>query len=310
MAIGSQERAKNVFVVLNPKSGSCDRGEARGALERHFSVVGVACRVHETGHDDRLIDLVRDAVRGGCDLVVAAGGDGTVSAVADGLIGTETPLGIVPLGTANVLARELGIPVDLEGACQLLAGDHALTKIDAMELGGKYYFTQVGVGIDAMMIRDTTREHKRRFGRVAYLWTAVTRLVGFQPRRFQLRIDGTVSRPRASQVLVANSGILGQPPFRWGPDIRPDDGRLDVCVIRARTVLDYLVLGWHVLLGQHRRDPNVGYRVAEQAVEIATNAPMPVQADGEIVGETPVTVKAVPGAVRVIVPAPASTERA
>ena len=128
-----------------------------------------------------------------------------------------------------------------------------------MKVGGKHYFTQVGVGIDALMIRDTKREHKRRFGRLAYLWTALTRLLGFQPRRFLIEVDDRQERRRASQVVVANSGTLGQPPFRWGPDIRPDDGRLDVCIVRARTLLDYLSLAWHVVRGQHGRDPNMRY---------------------------------------------------
>src|SRR3954451_20667515 len=94
----------SVFVVLNPKSGNCEQDVARQTLERHFSVVGAVCRVHDIGHDDALADHVREAVAAGCDLVVAAGGDGTVSAVADALVGSEAPLGIIPLGTTNVLA--------------------------------------------------------------------------------------------------------------------------------------------------------------------------------------------------------------
>ena len=235
-------------------------------------------------------------------MIVAAGGDGTVSAVAKGLVRTQTPLGIIPLGTANVLARELGIPVELEGACQLLAGAHGVTSIDAMQVGEKYYFTQVGVGIDAMMIRDTKREDKRRFGRIAYIWTAMTRLLGFQPRRFRIAADDQQERRRASQIVIANSGILGQPPFRWGPEIEPDDGRLDVCIVRARTLLDYLSLAWHVVRGQQRQSPNVRYLGAQRRIVIETDRPLPVQADGEIIGETPVQVQVVPAAVRVIVP--------
>ena len=216
--------------------------DVREALRRHFPGDGTYCEIHETTPDDRIAELVDAARRRGFDLVVAAGGDGTVAAVADGLVGAEAALGILPIGTANVIARDLGVPLDLDGACGLLAGPHAIERLDAMRVGDRYFLTQIGVGIDALMIRDTKREHKRRFGRIAYLWTAFTRLLGFQPRRFFLEADGRRTRHRASQVLVANGGILGQPPFRWGPGIRPDDGRLDVCVIRARTLLDYLRL--------------------------------------------------------------------
>lgn len=300
----ARKRATTAFVVLNPKSGSCDAGAVRGALERHLSVVGMTCRVHEPSHEDSLVDRVREAIDEGCDLVVAAGGDGTVSGVADALVGVDAPLAIIPLGTANVMAGELGVPPDLDGACRLIAGDHALARVDVMEVGGKHYLTQVGIGLDAEMIRDTSGEQKRRFGRGAYLWAAARRLLGFQRRRFTVTADGVTTRPKALQVLVANCGTLGSRPFRWGPDIRPDDGRLDVCVIRARTLLHFLTLGWHFAIGQHRRNPNVRYLTAAREVTIVTPKPMPVQADGEIVGQTPVTVRLAPGALRVVVPRP------
>lgn len=282
----------------------------RLALARTFSKSDdasgdeAAYTIHETSPGEAIAKRVREAAeQGGYDLIVAGGGDGTISAVANGLVGLETPLGILPLGTANVLARELGIPIDLEGACQLLAGAHAVTAIDAMKVGDQCYFTQVGVGIDAMMIRDTAREAKRRFGRVAYLWTAFTRLLGFQPRRFLIESDERFVRSRASQVVVANSGILGQPPFRWGPDIRPDDGRVNVCIVRARSLWHYITLFWHVILGQHKQNANVRYLTAKHRVVIATTKrSLPVQADGEIIGETPVTVTVVPQALHVIVP--------
>jgi diacylglycerol kinase (ATP) len=303
MAATAEARATRVFVILNPVAGGYLGETVRRALERHFSAVEMSYEVYETGELDRASDLARRAIERGFGLVVAAGGDGTVSGAANGLVGTATPLGIIPLGTANVLARELGIPVDPEGACRLIAGPHATKDLDAMRVGGQCYFTQVGVGIDALMIRDTRREQKRRWGRVAYLWTAAKQLAGFPPRRFTVTADGRRVRLHASEVLVANGGILGQPPFRWGPDIRPDDGRVDVCIVRARTVWDYLVLGWHVLLGQHRRDPRVRYLPARRRVTVAAKHPMPVQADGEIIGETPVEVEVVPAAVQVVVPA-------
>jgi YegS/Rv2252/BmrU family lipid kinase len=289
-------------------SRSFEREVARRALERHLSGAGVAWRVYEMGaRDEPVADRVREALRAGCDLVVACGGDGTVSSVANPLIGTDTPLGIVPLGTTNVLARELGVPVDPDAALALLTGGHALALVDAMAMGpeGRACFTQLGVGLDALMIRDTGPEQKKRFGRLAYLWTAATRLAGFQPRRFLLTVDGATARPRASQVVVANAGTLGQPPLRWGPDIRPDDGVLDVCVIRARTVWDGARVAWNFVLGRHRRAPNVWYLTARREVTVATAKPkpLPVQADGEIVGQTPVTVRVRPGAVKVVVPA-------
>jgi diacylglycerol kinase (ATP) len=298
------EAKRRVFVVLNPMAGSCTANDVREALDRHFAPLAEYEIYETTGLDDEdVVAVVRAAVGRGFTLFVAAGGDGTVSDVAEGLLGTNLPIGVIPVGTANVFARELGLPLDLEGACATMAGPHTTTSVDAMQVGEKLYVLQIGIGIDSLMIRDTEREAKRRFGRAAYIWTAFTRLIGFQPVRFTIVADGQRSRPRASQVLVANGGVLGIAPLRWGPHIRPDDGQVDVCVVSARTALDYAGLAWHTLIGQQRRDRNVRYYAARHSVAISADQPLPIQADGEIIGETPVHVRVIPQAVRVIVPA-------
>jgi diacylglycerol kinase (ATP) len=291
-----------VFVIMNPKAGTAEGEAIRAAIAGSFVEGRSQVEIHETGEGDDVGAVVRDRLAKGVDLVVAAGGDGTVSAVADALVGSGVPLGILPMGTANVLARELDVPLDLGLASWLLAGEHDLATIDAMKVGDRHYLTQVGVGLDALMIRDTSTEQKRRYGKVAYLWTALSRLAGHQSRRFFLEVDGREIKTRASQVIVANVGTLGQPPFRWGPDIRLDDGRLVVCISKAKTLLHYLALVWHVVRHKHKADPNVRYFKAARAVSIATRKPQPVQADGELIGETPVRVEVVAGALKVVVP--------
>ena len=294
-----------VFAVLNPRSGSCTVADVRLAIEDQMGSADV--EVHEVAEGDDVRALVRSAVDRGCDPIIAAGGDGTVSTVADVLVGTEARLIVFPLGTANVLARELGIPVELDGACRLGAS-HLLEgievrRIDVMKIEGRHYLTQVGVGIDSLMIRDTNTEHKRRFGRLAYMWTAMAQLVGFHPRRFTITVDDRAIVVKASQVLVANTGMMGQDPLRWGPDIRPDDGRLDVCIVRARSLAHYAGLLWHVFRASHKESPHVLYEVAARSVVIDAKHPLPVQADGEILGSTPVRIEVVPLALKVVVPA-------
>lgn len=299
-----EQQQPQVLVVLNPLAGTCTADEVREALERHFTPVGKAYEVYETTgeKDEDIAAIVRAALERDFKMVVAVGGDGTVSEVAEGLIHTETPFGIIPAGTANVLARELGIPVVLDNACALIAGEHQMTSLDAMQVGEKYYILQIGIGLDSIMIRDTERTAKRRFGRAAYLWTAFTRLMGYQPRRFTIVADGQRTRPRAAQVLIANGGVLGTPPFSWGPHISPSDGRIDVCILSARVITDYLGVVWHSLIGQQRRDRRLRYLSATRSIMLTTDRPIPVQADGEIIGETPLQVHVVPSAVRVIIP--------
>ena len=294
-----------MIVVLNHMAGSANADDVRQALARQLGEQ-IQTDFYETTGDEAedIVAIVRAELVNNPSVVVAAGGDGTISQVAEALIGTDTCLGIIPVGTANVFARELGIPLDLEAACALLNGQPHTTSVDAMKVGEQYFVLQIGIGIDSLMIRDTDRQAKRRFGRAAYMWTAFRRLIGYQSMRFTIVADGKRMRPRASQVLIANGGVLGAPPFRWGPNIRPDDGQIDLCIVSARTALDYVGLIWHTLVGQQRRDRNVRYLTAERSIAISADQPLPIQADGEIIGDTPIQIEVVPDALKVIVPAP------
>jgi YegS/Rv2252/BmrU family lipid kinase len=298
----AKQQLKQIFVVLNPMAGSCTPADVRRALERHFDAELWSSEIYETTGDEQVSAIVRAALAQQRDLVIAVGGDGTISDVAEALAHTHVPLGIIPAGTANVFARELGIPIALDGACALIAGPHAIDRIDAMQVGDKVFILHIGIGIDSLMIRDTERAAKRRFGRAAYLWTAARWLVGYQPRRFTIAVDGRRYRPRAAQVLIANGGVMGMPPFRWGPHIQPRDGKIDVCIISTRSFLDYLRVGWHMLVGRHHLSPNMRYLSATRSIIVSADRHLPVQGDGEIIGETPVQVRVVPEAVRVIVP--------
>jgi diacylglycerol kinase (ATP) len=291
------------LIVINSRSGGADLDALRRAVAEHFAEG--ACHIHELAEGEDIGAVARAAAGRGVAVIAAAGGDGTVSAVANGVLGTDARLGIIPLGTSNVLARELGIPLDVEGACRLLAGPHETATIDAMRVGEAHYFTQVGIGVNALVLRDTATVSKKRFGSLAYAWTTLTRLVGFQPLRFTVSADGRKSRPSALQIMVANCSTFGTTGLRWGPHVRADDGRLDVCIVRARTLLDYLQIAWSFLRGRQHRDPHIRYLPAARAVAVATAHPIPYQADGEIVGRTPVEVEVAPAALRVVVPPPA-----
>ena len=296
---------RKAFVVLNPVAGQCDVDVVRQTLEQHFAKTNWTYEVYETTGQERVAEIVHAALERGFELFVAAGGDGTVSGVAGGIVHTAVPMGIIPVGTTNALARELDIPLELDGALSLLMGDHAITNMDAMRIRDQFFVLNIGIGISALMMRDTERDIKRRFGRIAYLWTGLGKLLGLRLRRFTVEVDGQSSRLRASEVLIVNSGGLGEPYFHWEPHIHLDDGRLDVFVLRARTAPDYLRVVWGLLLGRQKRDPNVRFLSAERSIAINADRPLPVQADGDVIGQTPIQVQVVPNALQVIVPATA-----
>lgn len=301
----------DVLVVVNPIAANTESSDVRTQVAAALESRGLRARVLETakGPDTAaaVAHSVSLALNDGCQRVVAVGGDGTVSLVAAALMkhaddGPRCVLAIVPTGTANVLARELGIPLALESAIALALDGQDSMELDAIQTGDRPVFTQVGVGLDARMIRQTTREAQIRSGRRAYLAALVREAIGQSAHAFELEIDGAILRVKAWQIIVANIGVMGAPPFTWGPGIDPSDGALDICIYSARTKRDYLKLLHRLLTGSHQTDSNTQYVRVEQRVVIRSRRPVLVQGDGEILGRTPITLGVVPGALRVCVP--------
>jgi YegS/Rv2252/BmrU family lipid kinase len=298
----SANAISNVLVVLNPVAGNVDAAQIRRTLERDFSKANWSYEIYTTTGEERLADVVRAHLAPGIDAIVAAGGDGTVSGVVDGLARTEIPLGIIPVGTGNTLARDLGIPLEPKDALNLLTGAHEFKGVDAIRVDDCFFVLNVSVGISSLTMRHTAYQQKRHFGFLAYIWQGVRWLIGLQPRRFTVVTDGEATRTRASEVVVANSRLIGAPPFGWGDHVVLDDGRLDVCLVHARTAPNYIGLGANILLGRPRQDPHIRYLSAKHSIRLETDRPLPVQGDGDVFGQTPLRVEVEPCALKVIVP--------
>jgi len=171
-----------VLVILNPAAGKRDHESVREALTRCFAASRIEYEIYETRKAEKPGEVVRARLRDGFDLVVAAGGDGTVSDVIDGLVGSPAPLGIIPIGTGNLIARELGIPEDIDEAVSIVASAPHSRKIDAMKIDGRVFALNVSVGISASVIGGTSRKSKNRFGRLAYFVTTILKMFTLKPR--------------------------------------------------------------------------------------------------------------------------------
>ena len=157
--------------------------------------------------------------------MIAAGGDGTLIGVANGLVHSPVPLGILPLGTGNGLARALLIPLKLDEAMELLVNDHTVMEIDALQVGERHFFSNVSVGISPEMMKDTNSADKKLFGRLAYVLAMIKRSGVFQLQRYTLTLDGLPRSIRAAEVLISNPTLLEKPPFLFGPPETLDDGQ-------------------------------------------------------------------------------------
>jgi diacylglycerol kinase (ATP) len=289
-----------VFIVLNPAAGKNAGESIREAISRYFTSSQIDYEIYETQKGDKAGDIVRARLRDRLDLVVAAGGDGTVSAVTDGLVGSSVPLGIIPSGTGNLIARELNIPLEIEDAVALIAGAHILRKIDAMRIGKRVYGLNISIGISASVIGGTTPENKNRFGRIAYLGTAILKIFTFKSQYLTVAIDGKKHAYRAVEVTISNCGILSKILYPKGPEVRIDDGHLDVWILSAKTLQDYPRYLFQMIT--RRPAKNLSHFInSERSVSIRSRVPLPVQADGDIIGTTPIQVDVLAGALTVLV---------
>lgn len=221
--------------------------------------------------------------------------------VIGALAGTGVPVGILPGGTGNLVARSLGIPLALDNAVPaLIRGDVARVDLGVVNGSRRFAFT-AGVGIDARMIHETRPELKRRFGIVAYLVSAVKAVV--QRRNFAVRVtaDGEVIERPAVALMVANFGAVLNELIVLGPGIRQDDGRLDLCVFSPGSFRDAVRLAWRLFRKDFRPHPQLLYRAGRE-FRIECTPHQIVQADGEVLGVTPFDVRVEPLAATLLVP--------
>jgi diacylglycerol kinase (ATP) len=301
--VDTEQDQLHVLLVYNPVAGQDDAGASRQRIEDRLKEKDWKLEIYETTGDEDLPAVVKERVSKGIDMVVAVGGDGTVSGVASGLVNTKIPMGIIAGGSGNVFAQELRIPLDVDSALNLIAGEHRHRDIDALCKGGDdYYLLAVSVGVSTQVMLETKREQKRRFGFFAYLYNGISQLTGIRLRHFRLDVDGRKMSGWASEIIVLNAGLLGLNAVREGLGVQPDDGKVEVCVVRSNTLVDLIGVLWNVLVVGERNHPELKCLDVKEWVRIETSEPTLVEGDGEIIGKTPVHLQLARQAIRVIVP--------
>lgn len=233
--------------------------------------------------------------------VFTLGGDGTAMEVIGALAGTGMPVGVLPGGTGNLVARALRTPRRIEVAVPaLLHGDVAAIDLGYIPESRRRFAFSSGVGVDARMIDETNPETKRRFGIGAYIHTGVRVGLSRRPFRVRVDVDGFTLEREATALMVANFGTVLDRLFVLGPGIQQDDGRLDLCVFSPRHSRDAVRIAWRLLRRDFRSDDSLFYRSGRE-FRIECDPPQLYQADGELLGSTPYSVRVEPLAARVLV---------
>lgn len=237
------------------------------------------------------------------DRVAAAGGDGTVTEVISAILPyPHLQLAIIPVGTGNRLACNLGIPTHIKGALETMIKG-VPHRIDIGRINDRYFSLMAGAGLDAEIMDRVHPVEKRTLGIFAYFWQGAKRAFRTPYAVFDIDADGQRIRTRGIGVIVANAGNLLGRYFTLTPGAKPDDGLLDVCVLASRSRMDYWTTIIQILSQQYRGMAHHGVRhVRAQKITIRSRPQMKVQADGDVIGQTPVEIEALPSAVAVLVP--------
>lgn len=275
-------------------------GEAADAARDALEAAGLAVESLDVAEGMSCGDaIIAGAARGGVDRVVLGGGDGTLNAGIPGLVATGLPLGILPLGTANDLARSLGIPLELEAAARVIA-EAPPRPVDLGEVNGQMFFNVASVGFSAELAGELKAKAKQRWGRLGYAFAAFSLLRRARPFTATLIHDGKVERVRTIQVSVGNGRHHGGG-MTVSEAARPDDGVLDVYSLEVENWWRLVaLLPWLRSGTQGRwRDVRV-FRTT--GLELRTRKPRPVNTDGELTTMTPAVFRLHPAAVRIFAP--------
>jgi diacylglycerol kinase (ATP) len=296
LAHNLEQPRRRVLFLRNPRSR---QGEALADAARDSLRDSGLELVEEVVADETRSRAAVERLRHHIDVVVVGGGDGTLSAAAPALVGLGVPLGVLPMGTANDLARSLAIPLSLADAGRVIAEGEA-QAVDLGMVNGHYFFNAAGVGLSGEVTRKLDRERKRRWGVLSYAHAVLDAWRERDVFAARMRVNGEELYIRSVQVTVGNGRHYGGG-MTIAEDATIDDGFLHVYSIEPLPLLQLVGIAPLLKRGSHGRSDAV-LLVRTQELELVTDRPIPVNADGELVGTTPARFSVIPGALRVLVP--------
>lgn len=296
----------NTLLIVNPTSGPTENPYLIDDLKELLQAQGIQAEIRTTTPDESGEGLAAAAAQAGVELVIVVGGDGTIEAVARGLVHTQTVLGIIPMGTRNNIAASLNIPNDLTQAIQIIAeGDR--DRFDMGRANNHYFMEVVGVGLEATLFPcgDEVKEgiKKNYLAALRSVFSGLKTFLQFRPHRLVLRFDGgRMRRLRTLQVNICNSPRYGIE-FALAPEAKMNDGKLDVIYLDNPSKWDHLRHFFTAMRGGGQPHERLRAHRAS-VVEVRSYPPLEVHADGECLGTTPVIVEVIPQALWICVPTP------
>lgn len=287
--------SETLTLIYNPMAGSC--GERRAMrIAATLETYGVAVVPVGTDAPGAACHLARQAADRGHKRIVIAGGDGTINEVVNGIAGRDIELAIIPVGTVNVLAKALSIPLNVGDACRLAAHGESIS-IDLGRAGTRYFTLMAGVGFDALTIKNLDPVLKRALKGAAFPISGIKTLITEELPLINVKWDG--GETEGYFVVAANSRYYGG---RFGPTplAHMQDGLLDFCVLKEKSFTEMLRFWISTIRKEQLEEPLAEYfRAAAAEITCPSGSPVLIQTDGEIVGELPVDISLIPGGLKV-----------
>ena len=295
------KKIKNIHIIINPASG---RSEPIlpiiNASMKEADITWEASITHQPGD---AIQFAKNAVKEGIDALAVYGGDGTLTETISGLIGSEIPLVILPGGSANVMATELGIPSDLKEACMLLSQNPIETKtIDIGQFNKRYFIIRISIGFDADVVKGADRQSKNKMGIFAYFLSAAAALKKTKRTIYHLKIDGQKHEVQGLICLITNTGNLRFSNISFDKHIDVSDGLLDVIVVRKVNLSLFKLMVVTLLKGERPDNLELVEYWQGKDISVSSSSKQTVQCDGEVLEKIPLHIKIIPGAIKVLVP--------
>ncbi len=294
---------RTACLIFNPVAGQGDSEQDLATIKACLEPE-ITLDVQFTSKEVDAAELARQAVKNNARVIIASGGDGTVSAVTEALIGTDIKLGVISRGTANAFANAVGIPTSIEAACQnILAG--SIKKVDAAMCNDKPMVLLAGIGFEAETVKDADREAKDRLGMLAYILSGLKQLRDFEIFTAEIETEDKVITVDASAVTIANAAPPSSVLAQGTAGVIFDDGLLDITILAPQSKAGAIATSVQLLQSAASEEAvqreDVGY-LRSKWIKVNTDPPQRVVLDGEIIGKTPIEVRCIPESLNVFVP--------
>ena len=296
-----EKKIKNIHIIINPAAG--EEEAILPFINASMKEAGITWEAFITHQAGDGIKFAEAAIKKGVDALAVYGGDGALIEAISGLIGSEIPLIILPGGSANVVATELGIPKDFKEVCTLLVHGLLETKtIDVGQFDKHYFITGISIGFGADLVKGADRETKNKIGILAYFLSAAAALKKTKKTIYHLKIDGQEHELQGLTCIITNTGNLGFTKISLDKHIDISDGFLDVVILRKAS----LGLLKHIVVTLLKRERPHNLELVQhwqgKDISVSSTPQQTVQCDGEVLEEMPLHIKIIPGAIKVLVP--------